>query len=139
MNCYSSYSQKLPQIKLSIIDSDTVFIMNRQYAEMMAKTFDSLDRYKIKYNDCIGIIDTFISLNERYKLTIDNADNQILSLKNENLLLKQVITSHHKTEFIYDDISKKLTKEERKRRIWQSIAIGGISVSTVTLILIFIK
>jgi len=110
--------------------------MNRSYAELVALRFDSLKNYKDAYKQCNEILDfSLVIINSQDTLLIFN-DKKIVSLESEISTDRQLIESYKRTEIISSDIQKQLTKETRKRKLWQLVGIGaGAGLLTTILIL----
>lgn len=106
-------------IETAVIGNDTVFVMNRRYAELVAARFDSLRLLKRSFNDCNNVVDGLqFSIMERAEL-IKAQNHLIENLRSDIDNQNQIIHSFERTEIITDDIKKQLFIESRKRKFWR--------------------
>jgi len=132
--CSVGYAQS--NISSAVIGNDTVFIMNRSYAELVALRFDSLKTYKDAYKQCNEVLDYSLVIINSQDTLLTFKDKKIVSLESEILTTSQLIESYKRTEIISADIKKQLKKETRKRKLWQVVGIGaGAGLLTTILIL----
>ena len=112
--------------------SDTFMILNRQQAELFAARFDSLKYYKTAYPNCINALDTSVSL-LNYAAKINTfQERKIAGLNEEIAGLNYIITSHKANESVNNKLQESLYREKRRKKIWRSIAITGLSIITIT-------
>lgn len=126
--CSTVYAQDnqttKPNITATTIGTDTVFIMNRAYAEFVAERFDSLQAIKQAFSDCdksVTMLQSSVTLRDAkmYEQTqlIDN-------LKSEIMLKNDVVESYKRSQLAVDSLQKQLKTETRKRKTWFVVAIG---------------
>ena len=63
----------VPEIGLVVLNGDTLFTINRKMAEEIAIQYDSLEIVSKKLTDCREVVDSFISLQEKYQISIDKS------------------------------------------------------------------
>lgn len=121
-----------------VIDSDTFFLMDRQYAEFVLMRFDSLESYKRLESDCSNLIlEMETGIINRSRM-IDKQNELIGNLNTEISVLNQKIDSYKRTESVSESLRKQLKVEKRRRKLWRNTAVGvGIAgvVSSIYLIL----
>ena len=113
-----------------IIGNDTVFIMDRSFAELVAERFDSL----VVLKDYKEEADTMV-LNLQYAIAqrstlIQAQQSKIDNLERENSVLYNQIESFKRTENVSETIRKQLKAETRKRKFWQ-YATAGVGLAGV--------
>jgi len=121
-----------------VIDSDTFFLMDRQYAEFVLMRFDSLESCKRLESDCSNLIlEMETGIINRSRM-IDKQNELIGNLNMEISVLNQKIDSYKRTESVSESLRKQLKVEKRRRKLWRNTAVGvGIAgvVSSIYLIL----
>ena len=121
-----------------MIDSDTFFLMDRQYAEFVLMRFDSLESCKRLESDCSNLIlEMETGIINRSRM-IDKQTELIGNLNTEISVLNQKIDSYKRTESVSESLRKQLKVEKRRRKLWRNTAVGvGIAgvVSSIYLIL----
>lgn len=121
-----------------VIDSDTFFLMDRQYAEFVLMRFDSLESCKRLESDCSNLIlEMETGIINRSRM-IDKQNELIGNLNTEISVLNQKIDSYKRTESVSESLRKQLKVEKRRRKLWRNTAVGvGIAgvVSSIYLIL----
>lgn len=121
-----------------MIDSDTFFLMDRQYAEFVLMRFDSLESCKRLESDCSNLIlEMETGIINRSRM-IDKQNELIGNLNTEISVLNQKIDSYKRTESVSESLRKQLKVEKRRRKLWRNTAVGvGIAgvVSSIYLIL----
>lgn len=121
-----------------VIDSDTFFLMDRQYAEFVLMRFDSLEsckRLESEFSNLILEMETGIMNRSRL---IKEQTELIGNLNMEISVLNQKIDSYKRTESVSESLRKQLKVEKRRRKLWRNTAVGvGIAgvVSSIYLIL----
>lgn len=120
--------QSKPNVTTAIIGNDTVFVMNREFAELVASRFDSLQSLKQSFSECVKAVDMLeTSVDIRNKL-ITNLKNLSDNKQSEIMLLNRKIESLETSIYVYKDVEKQLKAETKKRKTWAIIAgIGGIA------------
>jgi hypothetical protein len=115
-NCLNASGQT---IETAVIGNDTVFVMNRRYAELVAARFDSLRLLKRSFYDCNNAVDGLqFSIIERAEL-IKAQNNLIGNLRDDIEHQNDIIHSFERTQVITDDIKKQLFIESRKKKFWR--------------------
>jgi len=121
-----------------VIDSDTFFLMDRQYAEFVLMRFDSLESCKRLESECSNLIlEMETGIMNRSRL-IKEQTELIGNLNMEISVLNQKIDSYKRTESVSESLRKQLKVEKRRRKLWRNTAVGvGIAgvVSSIYLIL----
>ena len=121
-----------------MIDSDTFFLMDRQYAEFVLMRFDSLESCKRLESECSNLIlEMETGIINRSRM-IDKQNELIGNLNMEISVLNQKIDSYKRTESVSESLRKQLKVEKRRRKLWRNTAVGvGIAgvVSSIYLIL----
>ena len=119
-----------------ITQTDKGLIITREFAEFIALRFDSLKTYKDAYKQCNEVLDFSLVIINSQDTLLTFKDKKIVSLESEISIGQQLIESYKRTEIISADIQKQLTKETRKRKLWQVVGIGaGAGLLTTILIL----
>lgn len=121
-----------------VIDSDTFFLMDRQYAEFVLMRFDSLESCKRLESECSNLIlEMETGIMNRSRLIREQTE-LIGNLNMEISVLNQKIDSYKRTESVSESLRKQLKVEKRRRKLWRNTAVGvGIAgvVSSIYLIL----
>jgi hypothetical protein len=124
------YGQNVDEL---VIEGDTVFIMDRAFAELVAERFDSLVVLKRFQEQADSLIANFQHAISVRSSMIQNQQSRIDNLNHENELLYQQIKSFQRTDNISETLRKQLKAETRKRKFWQystaGVAIAGIITS----------
>jgi hypothetical protein len=124
------YGQNVDEI---VTEGDTVFIMDREFAELVAERFDSLVVLKRFQEQADSLIANFQHAISVRSSMIQNQQSRIDNLNHENELLYQQIKSFQRTDNISETLRKQLKTETRKRKFWQystaGVAIAGIITS----------
>jgi len=134
-----SYSQSKPKIDIKIIDSDTLFVFNKQYASYLINKFDSLKYFRSSYFDCTEALDNAVSLVDDYKKIIDIKDDLVVNLNKQILYCDELAESYNKSDILNKKIQEDLQKQIKKTRVWNTIGWSAIATTVLTSILIIIK
>lgn len=105
------------------------YLISREYAEFIALRFDSLDAYKIAYDECVNRSVDCNSLLYDAESVISAMKVQY-NMQSDMLLLKDaIIKSHERDIFIFKDIERQLKKQTRLKKVWKITTYSFISVS----------
>jgi Zn-finger domain-containing protein len=139
MLSYKSYCQNNQNIKLSVINNDTVFIFNKVYANYLVSKFDSLKHYKISFNVCADVLTDCAKLRDNYKLLSTQKDSLIDNLHKQVLYCEGISESYHKSEILNNQLQKDLKKQLRKTKVWNGIGWGAITATVITSLILILK
>jgi hypothetical protein len=132
-----------PTIGIIVIEGDTIFTMNRKMAEAVAIQFDSLVITTKKLNDCMGIVDSFVIIQDKYQTAIKQSSEISDMLKKENDTKDKVISSYQNIDKIQKDIIDSMTKEFRqarnRNRLLTTLTIGGVTFGFTSFMLLLLK
>lgn len=133
------YCQNNPKIKISVINDDTVFIFNRDYAQYVINKFDSLDHFRNSFFGCVNVLEDCVKVKDQYKKLSDLKEQEILSLKREILYFDQLAESYDKSEKINKQLQGDLKKQLRKTKLWNGIGWGAITTTVITSVFLILK
>lgn len=119
--CSIVYGQNVDEI---VIDGDTVFIMDRPFAELVAARFDSLVVLKDFQRQSDSLIANFQHAISVRSSMIQAQQHRIDNLREENSVLYKQIESFKRTDNISETLRKQLKAETRKRKFWKYSTIG---------------
>jgi Zn-finger domain-containing protein len=139
MLSYKSYCQNNQNIKLSVINNDTVFIFNKAYGNYLVSKFDSLKHYKISFNVCADVLTDCAKLRDNYKLLSTQKDSLIDNLHKQVLYCEGISESYHKSEILNNQLQKDLKKQLRKTKVWNGIGWGAITATVITSLILILK
>lgn len=123
----NAYAQTVNEM---LIGNDTVFIMDRAFAELVAERFDSLVVLKTyKKNADTMVLNLQYAIGERSAL-IQAQQSKIDNIRDENTVLYKQIDSYKRTDNIAETIRRQLKAETRKRKFWQ-YATAGVGLAGV--------
>jgi len=129
------------EIRQQIINTDTFFVMNRQYAQWVLSKFDTLEYVKRKLDDSkeiIGMLNNHtILLNE----TITKQTDAIKAYEIEVSETNHLIDSYRRAEIINNQVRQSLEKEKKRKSLWKGLAFLGIGSTAIatTMILIILN
>lgn len=129
------------EIRQQIINTDTFFVMNRQYAQWVLSKFDTLEYVKRKLDDSkeiIGMLNNHtILLNE----TITKQTDAIKAYEIEVSETNHLIDSYRRAEIINNQVRQSLEKEKKRKSLWKGLAFLGFGSTAVatTMILIILN
>ena len=129
------------EIRQQIINTDTFFVMNRQYAQWVLSKFDTLEYVKLKLDDSkeiIGMLNNHtILLNE----TITKQKDAIKAYEIEVSETNHLIDSYRRAEIINNQVRQSLEKEKKRKSLWKGLAFLGIGSTAIatTMILIILN
>ena len=139
MLSYKSYCQNNQNIKLSVINNDTVFIFNKAYGNYLVSKFDSLKHYKISFNVCADVLTDCAKLRDNYKLLSTQKDSLIDNLHKQVLYCEGIAESYHKSEILNKQLQKDLKRQLRKTKVWNGIGWGAITATVITSLILILK
>jgi hypothetical protein len=139
MLSYKSYCQNNQNIKLSVINGDTVFIFNKAYGNYLVSKFDSLQHFKASFFDCADVLTDCAKLRDNYKLLSTQKDSLIDNLHKQVLYCEGISESYHKSEILNKQLQKDLKKQLRKTKVWNGIGWGAITATVVTSLILILK
>ena len=139
MLSYKSYCQNNQNIKLSVINNDTVFIFNKVYANYLVSKFDSLKHYKISFNVCADVLTDCAKLRDNYKLLTTQKDSLIDNLHKQVLYCEGISESYHKSEILNKQLQKDLKRQLKKTKVWNGIGWGAITATVITSLILILK
>lgn len=132
-----------PSLGIIIIKGDTLFTMNRKMAESVAIQYDSLVLTIKKLNDCKDVVDTLLSIQNKYKVALEQSENITDMLKKETDNKDKVINSYNKIDenqkIIIDGMSKEFKKSRNRNRLLTGLTIGGITFGFTSFMLLLLK
>lgn len=129
------------EIRQQIINTDTFFVMNRQYAQWVLSKFDTLEYVKRKLDDSkeiIGMLNNHtILLNE----TITKQTDALKAYEIEVSETNHLIDSYRRAEIINNQVRQSLEKEKKRKSLWKGLAFLGIGSTAIatTMILIILN
>jgi Zn-finger domain-containing protein len=139
MLSYNSYCQNNQNIKLSVINGDTVFVFNKAYGNYLVSKFDSLKHYKISFNVCADVLTDCAKLRDNYKLLTTQKDSLIDNLHKQVLYCEGISESYHKSEILNKQLQKDLKRQIRKTKVWNGIGWGAITATVITSLILILK
>jgi DUF917 family protein len=132
-----------PQIDLMLVNGDTMFVINRKFAEQIAIQYDSLEIMSNKLNQCNDVVNDCVKLKDQYKVALGKSEDVTIMLKKELTTKDKVIKSYEKIDESQQKIVTELNNEFRKaknRNKWLTgLTITGISVGFTSTILLLLK
>ena len=141
LHLYSMLLGQNREIRQQIINTDTFFVMNRQYAQWVLSKFDTLEYVKRKLDDSkeiIGMLNNHtILLNE----TITKQTDAIKAYEIEVSETNHLIDSYRRAEIINNQVRQSLEKEKKRKGIWKGLALLGFGSTAIatTMILIILN
>jgi hypothetical protein len=152
MNSLGVYGQDLlknkldsikPKIDLILVNGDTLFTMNRKFAEQIAIEHDSLVIVVDKLKECKDVLTSSLELKEQYRKALETSEGVSDMLRRENSSKDKIINSYKKIDESQQSIQSELTKQFNKiknRNKWLvGLTIGGVSVGFTSIILLLLK
>ena len=134
-----TYSQSKPQITIKVIDNDTVFLFNRDYAKYIISRFDSLEHYKDAFFTCVKLIDDCNAVKNQYKELSNLKEQEIISLNRQIRYCDELAESQNRTDIINKALQKDLKRQNRKLKIWNGIGWGAITTTVITSAILIFK
>ncbi len=132
-----------PQIDLMLVNGDTMFVINRKFAEQIAIQYDSLEITTKKLKECDDVLISCVQLKEQYKIALEKSEKISDMLKIENNDKTKLILSYkhidETQQKIITDLNQEFTKSKNRNKWLTGLTIGGISVGFTSLILLLLK
>jgi len=132
-----------PKIDLMVINGDTLFTINRKFAEQVAIQYDSLLNVVDKLEECKDVLKSSLELKDQYKKALEVSEGVTDMLRKESINKDKIISSYKKIDESQQAIQNELTKEFNKiknRNKWLTgLTIGGVSVGFTSIILLLLK
>lgn len=134
------YSQNRT-ITQQVINGDTVFVMNRTYAQWVLNRFDSLTQCRVDNKQCMSVVDDLQLVVQDKNKVINQLESVNINYSIEIGELNHVIDSYRRTEKLNEDVKKSLESEIKKKNFWKGLAYFGIgsTVVTSTIIVLILK
>ena len=134
------YSQNRT-ITQQVINGDTVFVMNRPYAQWVLNRFDSLTQCKVDNKQCMSVVDDLQLVVQDKNKVINQLESVNINYSIEIGEMNHVIDSYRRTEKLNEDVKKSLESEIKKKNFWKGLAYFGIgsTVVTSTIIVLILK
>ena len=133
----------VPKIDLMVINGDTLFTMNRKFAEQIAIQYDSLEIVVGKLKECTDVLNSSLELKEQYRKALETSEGVSDMLRKENNSKDKIINSYRKIDESQQVIQTELTKQFNKiknRNKWLTgLSIGGVTVGFTSIILLLVK
>lgn len=132
-----------PKIDLMVINGDTLFTMNRKFAEQIAIEHDSLEIMVVKLKETNEALFSCVEVKDQYKKALETSVGVSDMLRKENSSKDKIISSYKKIDESQQAIQSELTKQFNKiknRNKWLTgLSIGGVSVGFTSIILLLLK
>lgn len=124
-----------------MINGDTVFVMNRPYAQWVLNRFDSLTQCKVDNKQCMSVVDDLQLVVQDKNKVINQLESVNINYSIEIGEMNHVIDSYRRTEKLNEDVKKSLESEIKKKNFWKGLAYFGIgsTVVTSTIIVLILK
>jgi hypothetical protein len=120
------------QISVKIIDNDTLFVMSKDFAAMVAMRFDSLVSCKRNLQDCDRLVSELDAHRQDLVRISILQKEQSESLRKEIWEKDQIIGSYKRQEAIQDNMRKDYRRLTKNRNFWRvaAIVLGSGAVGT---------
>lgn len=132
-----------PEIELVVVNNDTLFTINRKFAEVVAIQFDSLKIVTEKLKECTGVLNYCIEVKDQYKLALEQSQGVSDMLKKEIEKKDRVIQSYKKIDesqqAMYKDLNIEFKKAKNRNKWLTGLSIGGVTVGFTSILLLLIK
>ena len=132
-----------PKIELVVINGDTLFTINRKMAEQIAIQHDSLEIVSNKLVDCREVVDSFLTLQQKYQVSIENSNQISDMLKKEidkkDKIIKSYMTIDETQKDIIVNLNKEFNKAKNRNKWLTSLTIGGVTIGFTSIILLLLK
>ena len=133
----------VPEIGLVVLNGDTLFTINRKMAEEIATQYDSLEIVSKKLTDCREVVDSFISLQEKYQISIDKSieikDVMTREIDKKDRIIKSYMTIDETQRDIISNLDKEFKKAKNRNKWLTGLTIGGVSVGFTSILLLLLK
>jgi len=132
-----------PKIELVVINGDTLFTINRKMAEQIAIQHDSLEIVSNKLVDCREVVDSFLTLQQKYQVSIENSNQISDMLKKEidkkDKIIKSYMTIDETQKDIIVNLNKEFNKAKNRNKWLTGLTIGGVTIGFTSIILLLLK
>jgi hypothetical protein len=132
-----------PKIDLMIINGDTLFTMNRKFAERIAIEHDSLEIMVSKFKECNDVLSTSLELKDQYKVALDKSEQVSDMLRKEgdkkDKIIKGYQTIDESQQKIIGELHNEFKKSRNRNKWLTGLTIGGVSVGFTSIILLLLK
>jgi hypothetical protein len=132
-----------PKIDLMVINGDTLFTMNRKFAEKIAIEHDSLEIMVDKFKECNDVLSSSLELKDQYKVALEKSEGISDMLKRELDKKDRIIQGYQTIDVSQQKIIGELHnefKKARNRNKWLTgITIGGTTLGFTSIILLLLK
>ena len=132
-----------PKIDLMVINGDTLFTMNRKFAEQIAIEHDSLVIVVDKLKECKDVLDSSLELKEQYKVALEKSEQVSEMFRKEGEKKDRIIKGYENIDVAQQKIIGELNTEFKKaknRNKWLTgLSVGGVSVGFTSIILLLLK
>jgi hypothetical protein len=132
-----------PKIDLMVINGDTLFTMNRKFAEQIAIEHDSLVIVVDKLKECKDVLNSSLELKDQYKVALDKSEQVSEMFRKEGEKKDRIIKGYENIDDAQQKIIGELNTEFKKaknRNKWLvGLTIGGVSVGFTSIILLLLK
>lgn len=133
----------VPEIGLVVLNGDTLFTINRKMAEEIAIQYDSLEIVSKKLTDCREVVDSFVSLQEKYQISIDKSieikDVMTREIDKKDKIIKSYMTIDETQRDIISNLDKEFKKAKNRNKWLTRLTIGGVSVGFTSILLLLLK
>jgi len=133
----------VPEIGLVVLNGDTLFTINRKMAEEIAIQYDSLEIVSKKLTDCREVVDSFVSLQEKYQISIDKSieikDVMTREIDKKDKIIKSYMTIDETQRDIIGNLDKEFKKAKNRNKWLTGLSIGGVSVGFTSILLLLLK
>ena len=134
-----NYAQNNPQVNLKVIDKDTVFCINKDYAVYTLSKFDSLTHFRNSFFDCANILEDCVKVKDQYKKLSDLKEEEIRNLNRQILYCDEISESYYKSDMLNKELNATLKKQLRKTKVWNGIGWGAITTTVITSLFLILK
>jgi len=115
------------------------FIITREFAELTASRFDSLNFYKTHTGKLNAAIDTCAMLLNYAESVVTQSKKHSDLLEAQIITQSEIIKSHSRTDDINKNLQRSLKVETRKRKAWKVTAITALGLFGTSLLYISIR
>lgn len=133
----------LPEIEMVVVNNDTLFTINRKFAELVAIQYDSLKIVSDKLKECNGVLDYCVEVKNQYKVALDQSQGVSDMLKKEIEKKDKIINSYKKIDesqqAMYKELNTEFKKAKNRNKWLTGLTIGGVSVGFTSIILLLLK
>lgn len=123
--------------------NDTLFIMNRAYAELVAMRFDSLKIYKSAFKNCIDAVDSSQANSARKTEIIKLQAENMESYRGQISIMQQQLQSYEREQIAaannIRNLNKNLKTQRRKTNGVKLLLISSTAILIPSLIYFIIK